>query len=67
MKNITVRCETDTCQNVLVLHGDDYLIKRWTCPKCQDAIEAQMLDDLWHRIQAKRHAAQHELTTQEKH
>jgi hypothetical protein len=41
VKTVTIECLNETCPNQLVLHGDDYMLKTWICPACEEALEHQ--------------------------
>ena len=49
MTTIVIRCATDHCPNYQRLFTDETLPKRWLCSICEDALTAQMLDDLERR------------------
>ena len=53
-KPITFTCRTPNCPNWISFHSDTFIPKEWTCPKCEAALEQQMLDDLYQRELARK-------------
>lgn len=44
-------CATEDCENSLTTSADDYVPDEWRCPKCEDALLEQYIDELERRAE----------------